>query len=223
MADLINNKVIDWLDERYHIREDWDRQVNQVVPQHATSWFYCLGGLTFLMFSIQVITGVLLLFYYKASTKEAYESIKYIQLVIPFGWLVRSIHAWCSTLFLVFLFAHMIRVYFTGHYKHPRELTWVSGVLLLGCALILGFTGYLLPWDQLAYWATTVGSQLVEAVPPAPLGRLLLLILRGGESVGSDTLTRFFAFHVAIIPPIAIGLILAHFSMIRRQGIGGPL
>jgi quinol-cytochrome oxidoreductase complex cytochrome b subunit len=216
-------RVGDWLDERYGWREFWDKQANQIVPLHATNWIYCLGGLTFLMFLIQLVSGILLLLYYKPTAAEAYGSVKLISIDVNFGWFVRSVHHWCANLFILFLFLHLARVFFTGSYKAPRELTWVSGVLLLVIGLLFGFTGYLLPWDQVAYWATTVGTDLARSVPPEPLGNMLLLLLRGGTTVSGDTLTRFFLLHVVVLPLATVLLLLAHFWMIRKQGISGPL
>ncbi|MEP0814336.1 MAG: cytochrome b N-terminal domain-containing protein [bacterium] len=216
-------RVGDWFEERFEWREWWRAQANQIVPLHATNWMYCLGGLTFLMFGIQLVSGILLLLYYKPTVSEAYNSVRFIATEVSFGWFVRSVHHWCANLFIVFLFLHMARVFFTGSYKAPREMTWVSGVVLLLIGLLFGFTGYLLPWDQIAYWATTVGTDLAKAVPPPALGNLLIVLLRGGATVSGDTLTRFFMLHVVFLPLGTLVFMLGHFLMIRRQGISGPL
>lgn len=215
------SKILKWFDDRYGTKDDWSRQVDQIVPAHATKWYYCLGGLTFMMICIQVISGVLLMFYYKPSVKEAYDSVRFISTIVPFGWLVRSVHHWGASLTVIFVLLHMLRIWFTGQYKNPRELSWVSGVFLLVIVFAFSFTGYLLPWDQIAYWATTVGSEITGAVPPAPLGHAILMLLRGGETVSGETLTRFFAIHVAVLPLMVMLFMGAHFAMIRRQGIGG--
>lgn len=216
-------RIGDWFEDRFQWRVPMKEQADQIVPIHATNWIYCLGGLTFLMFMIQLVSGILLLIYYKPTVAEAYNSVKFISTEVSFGWFLRSVHHWCANLFIVFLFLHLARVFFTGSYKPPREMTWISGVVLLAIGLGFGFTGYLLPWDQIAYWATTVGTDMARAVPPKPLGELLLLILRGGPTVSGDTLTRFFALHVVVLPLITLAMLLAHFLMIRKQGISRPL
>jgi quinol-cytochrome oxidoreductase complex cytochrome b subunit len=175
------------------------------------------------MFAIQVISGIFLMFYYKPTSESAYESVKYIMTEVQFGWFVRSVHHWCANLFIVMMLFHMVRVFLTGSYKKPRELHWASGVFLLLLGMVFGFTGYLLPWDQIAYWATTVGTEMANSVPPAALGQFLLEFLRGGANVGGDTLTRFFALHVVVLPLLTVGILGAHFIMIRRTGISGPL
>lgn len=219
----ISWRVGDWLEERFQWRVPINEQATQIVPIHATNWIYCLGGLTFLMFMIQLVSGILLLLYYKPTVAEAYNSVKFLSTDVSFGWFLRSVHHWCANLFIVFLFLHLARVFYTGSYKPPREMTWISGVVLLVIGLGFGFTGYLLPWDQIAYWATTVGTDMVRAVPPKPLGELLLVILRGGPTVSGDTLTRFFALHVVVLPLITLAMLLGHFLMIRKQGISRPL
>jgi len=216
-------RIGDWFEERLQWREPWRDQANQIVPIHATNWIYCLGGLTFLMFCIQVVSGILLLIYYKPTATEAYNSVKFISIEVQFGWFIRSVHTWCANLFVLFLMLHSARVFFTGSYKAPREMTWVSGVILLIIGLGFGFTGYLLPWDQIAYWATTVGTDMTRSVPPQALGEMILTILRGGATVSGDTITRFFAVHVMVLPVISLILLIAHFLMIRKQGISHPL
>lgn len=212
-----------WLEERFGFAYWLREQLNQTVPVHATNWQFCFGGLTFLMFCIQVVSGVFLMFYYKPTAESAYQSVKYIMTEVEFGWFVRSVHHWCANLLIILMLIHMLRVFLTGSYKKPRELHWVSGVVLLALGLGFGFTGYLLPWDQIAYWATTVGTEMASSVPPAGLGHFLLEFLRGGANVGGDTLTRFFALHVIVLPLLSAALMGAHFVMIRRTGISGPL
>jgi quinol-cytochrome oxidoreductase complex cytochrome b subunit len=195
-----------------------------ICPLHATRWpVYFLGGLTLLTFAIQVVSGILLMFYYKPTVDEAYGSIKFIMTEVEFGWFVRSVHHWCANLFVILMLVHMCRVFFTGSYKKPRELHWVSGVILLALGLMFGFTGYLLPWDQIAYWATTVGTEMTRSVPPPAFGTWLLHFFRGGENVSGDTLTRFFALHVMVLPIVAALLIGLHLIMVRTTGISNPV
>ena len=213
-----------WLEERFELVDLLKHQLEQTVPVHATWWPFCFGGLTFLMFVIQVISGIFLMLYYKPTAESAYKSIEYIMTDVQFGWFVRSVHHWCANLFILLMLIHMLRVFLTGSYKKPRELHWVSGVLLLMLGLGLGFTGYLLPWDQIAYWATTVGTEMASNVPPPALGQFILEFLRGSATgVGGDTITRFFTLHVMVLPLFVAALLLGHFLMIRRTGISGPM
>lgn len=177
--------------------------------------------MTFFLFLIQAATGILLTLYYRPTPEGAYESVRHITNHVHYGWLIRGIHHWAANVMILMVILHMLRVYFYAAYKSPRELNWLVGVGLLGITLAFGFTGYLLPWDQLAFWATTVGSQIAGAVPI--VGAPLLVMMRGGETVTGETLTRFFAAHVIILPVATIVLLGLHFLMIRRQGISGPL
>lgn len=195
-----------------------------IIPAHAARWpTYFLGGTALLTFAIQVISGILLMFYYKPTTEEAYKSVKFIMTEVEFGWFVRSVHHWCANLFVIVMMIHMCRVFFTGSYKKPRELHWVSGVFLLILGLGFGFTGYLLPWDQIAYWATTVGTEMTRSVPPPALGEFILHLFRGGENVSGDTLTRFYALHVMVLPIITALFVLLHLVMVRTTGISNPV
>jgi quinol-cytochrome oxidoreductase complex cytochrome b subunit len=212
-----------WLEDRFGLAGMLKEQLEQTVPVHATSWEFCFGGLTFLMFVIQVASGVLLMLYYKPTSEAAYKSVEHIMTAVDFGWFIRSVHHWCANLFILLMLIHLVRVFLTGSYKKPRELHWVSGVFLLVLGMAFGFTGYLLPWDQIAYWATTVGTEMAASVPPASFGHFLIEFLRGSASVGGDTLTRFFAVHVIVLPLVAAVFMVAHFLMIRRTGISGPL
>mgnify|MGYP001470684288 FL=1 len=160
--------------------------------------------------------------YYVPDIVNAYESVKYLQGEVAFGMIVRGMHHWGASLVIVMVFLHTLRVFFTGAYKKPRELNWVVGVLMFFILMGLGFTGYLLPWDMKAYFATVVGLQMAESVPI--IGTLIKTLLSGDpEIVGAQTLTRFFAIHVFFLPAALLGLMAVHFIMIRRQGIAGPL
>lgn len=208
------------LDRRLDLREALEKQLKKPVPKHV-NWLFCFGGMTFFLFIVQAFTGVLLTFYYRPAPEAAYESIRHIMNNVTFGWLIRGVHQWAANLMILTVFIHMLRVYFMGAYKSPRELNWMVGALLLFITLTFGFTGYLLPWDQTAYWATTVGTEMAGSVPV--VGKLLLTVLRGGQEVSGETLARFYAFHVIVLPAATMFFLAMHFLVIRRQGISGPL
>jgi len=208
------------LDRRLELREALQKALRKPVPKHV-NWLFCFGGLAFLMFAIQVVTGVLLTLYYRPTPEGAYDSVRFIMNNVTLGWLVRGLHVWCANLLIILVVAHMVRVFAYGAYKSPRELNWIAGCFLLFITLGFGFTGYLLPWDQLSYWATKVGTEIAGAVPI--VGPFVMRILRGGTEITGQTLTRFYAFHVIILPAIAVFFLAVHFLMIRRQGISGPL
>jgi cytochrome b6 len=214
-------RVGDWFDERFDVRVPLEAFLKKPVPKHAIRWYFCLGGITFALFVIQGITGILLSLYYRPTPGEAYESILFIMNNVRFGWLIRSIHSWSASLMIAFCVAHMLRVFITGSYKNPRELNWVAGVVLLLLTLAFGFTGYLLPWDQKALWGSTVGSEILGIIPG--IGSWLLGLLRGGMEITGLTLTRFYGIHMLVLPVLAFIFLAAHFVIIRRQGISGPL
>jgi menaquinol-cytochrome c reductase cytochrome b subunit len=197
------------------------------VPEHVnpayhfSAFVYCFGGLTFFAIVIQILSGMFLTLYYVPDIDRAWDSVYYLSNQVAFGQIVRGMHVWGSSVVIVMVFLHTLRVFFTGSYKKPRELNWVVGVLLFFIILGLGFTGYLLPWDMKAYYATKVGLEIAAAVPI--LGPYLEEFLSGGVTVGAQTLARFFAIHVFFLPAALLGLIAAHFFMIRKQGISGPL
>jgi quinol-cytochrome oxidoreductase complex cytochrome b subunit len=214
-------RVGDWLDERFDVRIPLEAFLKKPVPKHAIRWYFCLGGITFALFLIQGVTGILLSLYYKPTPEQAYESILFIMNNVQFGWLIRSIHSWSASLMIAFCVAHMLRVFITASYKNPRELNWVAGVVLLLLTLAFGFTGYLLPWDQKALWGSTVGSEILGVVPL--VGEALLKLLRGGLEITGLTLTRFYGIHMLVLPVLAFVFLAVHFVIIRRQGISGPL
>ncbi len=182
-------------------------------------WRHAFGGITYLLFMVLVVTGVLLSFYYRPSPQEAYPSIQYIVSEVPMGWLARDLHVWSANLIVVFLLAHMARVFFASAYKPPRETNWLAGLLLLFVVLAFGATGYLLPWDQWAYWTVT---EVLDTLAKAPLLRYLIALLQGDVIVSGATLGRFFAWHVILLPWIAFALLLFHFTLVRRHGIAPP-
>jgi quinol-cytochrome oxidoreductase complex cytochrome b subunit len=209
-----------WLDERIGLAELQKMARKKEIPVHRHSLWYYLGGMTLFLFIVQVTTGILLLFYYRPSAEEAYESVQFLMAEVEFGWLVRSIHAWSANLMILALFAHLFSVLFLKAYRGPREVTWLSGIALMGLALGFGFTGYLLPWNELAYFATKVGTEITGAVPIA--GHFLLTLLRGGEEVTGATLTRFYGIHVAVLPLIATALLGMHLLMVQKHGMSVP-
>jgi cytochrome b len=217
----LTNRAAGWVDDRYQVSEPLTKVLKKPVPKYALRWFYCLGGITAFLFVVQGITGILLAFYYKPTAAAAYASIQYIETQVYFGSAIRAIHHWCANGMIVICIAHMARVFIMGAYKRPRELNWVSGVLLLILTLVFGFTGYLLPWDQRAFWATTVGSEIAGAIPA--IGNLALVLLRVGWNVTGETLSRFYGLHVIVVPLATVTFMFAHFLMIRRQGIAKPL
>jgi len=213
-------RVRNWLDERF----GWDELLaplrHKTVPIHRYSYWYFLGGITLFLFGVQVCTGILLLLYYRPSANEAFESVQYLMTQVQFGWLVRSVHSWAANLMIFTAFLHMFSVVFLRAYRKPRELTWISGMLLLFLAMGFGFSGYLLPWNTLAFFATKVGTDIAGQVPF--VGHRLMIFLRGGEEVTGATLSRFFGFHVAVLPGLTTLLVGIHLLLIQRFGISVP-
>jgi ubiquinol-cytochrome c reductase cytochrome b subunit len=193
-----------------------DQQAHKRLPPH-TGWLHVFGSLSLVLFISQTLTGILLLIYYRPTPEAAYKSIKYITAEVQFGWLYRQVHAWGASLMILVVVLHMMRTFFMGAYKRPRELTWVTGVLLFIMTITFGFTGYLLPWNQISYWATTVGTESANKVPV--IGDWLRYFLRGGENVTGETLSRFFVVHVIILPWIAAGLVVVHLILMRIHNL----
>ncbi len=214
------SKLYGWLHERFDLEPLIAFMEHKKVPVHRQMIWYYLGGVTLFLFTVQVATGILLLFYYQPGVETSHESIRFIMGTVSFGWLIRSIHNWSANLMLFFAFVHMFSVYFMKAYKKPRELTWVTGFLLLAMSLALGFSGYLLPWDELAYFATKVGTDIAGAVPV--IGETVKEILRGGPGVTGATLSRFYAFHVALFPAIFSSILIVHLAFVQRQGMHAP-
>jgi quinol-cytochrome oxidoreductase complex cytochrome b subunit len=206
------------------------------VRRHAVRmrFTWCMGGLTFLMFLVTAVTGIYLMFYYRPVAEYAYADMKYLEFDMPFGMLMRNMHRWAAHAMIVFVWLHMFRVFLTGSYKPPREFNWIVGVLLLVLTLLLSFTGYLLPWDQLAIWAVTVGSNMARATPllgyEGPFAEFVganpiydaRAFLFGGGEIGPHTLLRFYILHCIFIPLVASILMAVHFWRIRRDGFSGP-
>jgi quinol-cytochrome oxidoreductase complex cytochrome b subunit len=190
---------------------------NEPVPNHLRHWWWCLGGTPAMLFTVQAATGILLSFYYVPDPSQAYESVQRISAMVPFGLFLRSVHRWSSNLMIAAVILHMMRVFFTGAYRKPRELNWMVGIGLLGVTFFFGFTGYSLVYEQLSYWGATVAGNLTEAVPV--LGPFLARLLRGGETVGGGTLTRLFILHIGILPALITALLAAHILLFRLHGV----
>jgi menaquinol-cytochrome c reductase cytochrome b subunit len=210
---------VDWLEERSGLVGALRYFLFRKVPAES-NWWHTLGSATLTAFLVQLVTGVILAMYYKPDPDKAYESIQKITNDLDLGWLVRGMHRWGASVFIILLFLHMGRVFLFGAYKYPRELNWLVGVLLLILAMAEGFTGYLLPWDQTAYWATVVGININATAPIA--GPFIADFLRGGAEIGDDTLARFYSLHMLIIPGGIIGLITLHLYLVIRLGITPP-
>jgi quinol-cytochrome oxidoreductase complex cytochrome b subunit len=212
-----NNGVVAWFDERLGISEAVAFLRHKGVPLGSTTVWYYFGGVSLFLFGIQIATGLLLLFYYRPGVDSAYESVQFIVTRVPFGWLIRSLHSWSANLMVFAVFVHMFSVYFMKAYRPPRELTWLTGMALLGLTMTFGFSGYLLPWNELAFFATKVGTDIAAVVPV--IGPGMSQLLRGGAEVGAATLTRFFGFHVAMLPAAFTAVLFVHLLLIQRQGM----
>ena len=210
---------LDWLEERSGIVGGIRYFLFRKVPGDV-NWMQTLGSATLTAFLVQAITGVVLAMYYKPAPTTAYASIQHITNDVTLGWLVRGMHKWGASVFIILMFLHLGRVFLFGAYKYPRELNWLVGVSLLALGLLEGFTGYLLPWDQTAYWATVVGINLNGTAPI--LGPYIASFLRGGAEIGPDTLARFYSIHMLLIPGAIIGLILLHLYLVVRLGVTSP-
>jgi cytochrome b6 len=209
-----------WLDERIGLGELERLARHKQVPIHRHAVWYYLGGMTLFLFGVQVATGILLLFYYRPSAEEAYESVQFLMAEVQFGWLIRSIHAWSANLMIFTLFLHMLSVLLLKAYRPPREVTWLSGVALFGLALAFGFTGYLLPWNTLALFATKVGTDIPGVLPI--VGGFVRKLLRGGDDVTGATLTRFYGIHVAVLPAFTTLFLGLHLLLVQRHGMSVP-
>jgi cytochrome b6 len=209
-----------WLDERIGLKDIEKLARKKEIPVHRHSIWYYFGGMTLFLFIIQVLSGILLLLYYRPSATEAYESIQFLMTEVQFGWLVRSVHAWSANLMILALFIHMFSAFMLKAYRTPREVTWLSGGALLGLALGFGFTGYLLPWNELAFFATRVGTEIPGVIPI--IGSFLRRFLRGGNDVTGATLTRFYGIHVAVLPAIVTLVLGLHLFMVQKHGMSVP-
>lgn len=212
--------IFDWFLDRFGLRDPHRNFLERPVPQ-GLSYFYCLGGIAFSSFLILLFSGAFLTFFYIPSEKEAFQSIVRLHSDVFMGRFIRGIHKWSATLLIISLILHGLRVFISRTYRPPRELNWISGVCLFLATMAEGFTGYLLPWDQKAYWATVVGTNIVSLIPF--IGYDLLILIRGGPDITGATLTRFYSLHTIWIPLIMLLLLWMHFHMIRKLGIARPL
>jgi len=211
----MTTRVGDWLDERVGWRSIWNAIFLRKVPK--VNWFYALGSATLFVAVLQIVTGILLTIYYVPTPDHAYDSVQFITTQVPAGWLIRGLHHYGASAMVILSVLHMIRVIIYGAYKFPREITWFSGVGLLLVVVGFGFTGYLLPWDQKAFWATTVRT-LIAGVAPV-VGDATLRIMRGGEDLSAVTLARFFGVHVWVLPAALLILLGIHLYLVIRIGI----
>lgn len=210
-----------WMDERIQITERMRFVLYKPVPLHATRFWYCFGGLTLFLLGVQLVSGAFLAFYYVPEVSKAYSSTYYITHDVAFGWFVRSLHYWGCQLMIVMLVLHMARVYYTKSYAAPREMGWLTGVVQFVGTMGLGFTGYVLPWHETAFWAGQVSTQMMKETPL--IGPTMQQVILGGDQLSQVTLSHFFALHVFILPAVLIGSLVLHFYLVRRQGISGPL
>src|SRR6202048_362687 len=223
----IQMAVVDWLDERYPFTKAVDEALYQRGPNFANAFYYCFGGMVFILVVVQLLTGILLALYYvpdaSGNPAAAYTSVNFIQNNVFLGWLIRGSHFWGANLLIIIVLLHMARVYWTGAYRAPRELNWIVGVTMLLLVLAFSLTGYLLPWDTKAYFATEVTIKIAGSAPPAQLGAFIKDVLQGGPVVGPPTLQRFFTIHVLLLPALITLLMYVHFRFIRAHGISEPM
>lgn len=213
-------RIFDWLDDRISLSGLKEMAAHKTVPVHRYTVCYYFGGMTLFFFLVQAVTGILLMLYYRPSAGEAFESVEFIMTTVSFGWLIRSIHSWSAHLMIFFAFIHLVTVYFMKAYRPPREITWITGTLLLFLGMAFGFSGYLLPWNQLAFFATSVGTDIAGSVPV--IGEYAMRFLRGGGRVTGGTLSRFYGWHVAILPALTTIVIAAHILLVQVQGMSTP-
>jgi quinol-cytochrome oxidoreductase complex cytochrome b subunit len=211
-------KIWEWLAERIPVRgEQLKELTNEPVPNHLKRWWFALGGTPAYLFVVQIVTGILLAFYYQPAPTTAYESVRYISEEATFGWYIRSVHKWGATLMIAAVILHQMRVFFTGAYRRPREVNWLIGMCILICTLMIGFTGYSLVYEQLSYWGATVGANIADSVPL--LGPTIKEMMLAGDSYNERTLPRFFILHAAVMPVTLILLLALHIALIRLHGV----
>jgi ubiquinol-cytochrome c reductase cytochrome b subunit len=215
----MKSKIYNWINDRFSIEDMFNSAFDEKIPG-GSSFFFTLGSATLFVFALQVITGVWQLFYYVPTVDHAYDSLSYLRIFVPYGWLIQGIHYWGANLMAVLIALHIVRVFIWGAYKKPRELTWLIGIVLLLLTVGLIFTGAALPWDERGYWAAEVGTSIAGTVPF--IGHFLISFLRGGITMSQLTLSRFFAFHVAILPGITFLLVAFHLMAFRQFGSIGP-
>lgn len=213
--------IFAYLNERFQIQGLLDFSKKKKVPEHPYSFWYYFGGICLFLTGIQILTGILLLLYYTPSIDAAHESIQFIMSQVKFGWLIRSVHSWTANILIGVIFVHMFSTFFLKAYRRPRELTWITGFFLLLVFLAFGFSGYLLPWNELSYFATRVGTDIAGSLPL--IGKWLKTVILGGSTVSQATLSRFFWFHVAILPMAAFLIIGTHVLLVQILGMSKPV
>ncbi len=213
-------RTYSWVDERFRISPLIEFMRHKYVPVHRHTVWYYMGGVAMFLFGVQVITGIMLVLYYQADEESAFESVRFIITKVNFGWLIRSVHSWSANLMVFFVFVHMFSTLFTRAFRKPRELTWLSGFVLMVLVMGFGFTGYLLPWNELAFFATKVGTDITGALPF--VGEPMKILLRGGPDVTGATLSRFYAIHIALLPAIFTAILVLHLLFVQRQGMHEP-
>ncbi|HEU5201534.1 MAG TPA: cytochrome b N-terminal domain-containing protein, partial [Nitrospira sp.] len=213
------SRLYQWLDSRLNLKPVERTLLDEPIPGGA-SWIYVFGSATLFLFLLQGLTGMFLAVYYAPTPDHAYDSIQFIEEQVTFGAFVRGLHHWGASAMVVAIGLHMLQTFLYGAYKPPREVMWMVGVVLFLIVMAFAFTGYLLPWDQTAYWATQIGLNMVGTVPL--VGEFLMRVMRGGEMLGALTLSRFFAVHVLFLPAVLVSLIAAHLFILRRVGPAGP-
>ena len=207
-----------WFRERIPIDGDQLRELtNEPVPNHLKHWWFCLGGTPAYLFVVQIVTGILLAFYYQPATQTAYESVAYITDGVAFGWFIRGLHKWAATMMIATMILHQMRVYFTGAYQRPRELNWLVGMAILICVLLTGFTGYSLVFEQLSFWGATVAANIADAVPI--VGGFAKRLLLAGTQYNEQTLPRFYILHAAVLPAAITLMLMIHITFIRLHGV----
>ena len=211
-------QVYEWLDERLGLKGLYTNLLDR--PEPSGNWWNTLGSASLFLFILQGVTGIFLTVYYTPSPDHAYDSVQYIMEGVAFGWLIRGIHHWGATVMVVVVFIHMLRVFVTASFKYPRELTWLIGIGLFLTTLGMGFTGYLLPWNQLSFFATRIGTDMAASLPV--VGEFSVRLMRGGKEVTGATLTRLFGVHVAILPAAVTALIVLHLFLVQRHGMSVP-
>jgi quinol-cytochrome oxidoreductase complex cytochrome b subunit len=211
---------LEWLDRNFGIKKPHRRFLYRLLPE-GVNYFFCLGGIAFTFFIMLFVSGLMLAIYYVPSENDAFASILHIHNAVRLGWFIRSCHKWSANFFIILIILHTIRVFVYKAYRHPRELNWIVGSLTLIIAFASGFTGYLLPWDQKAYWATEVGTSMVKTLPF--MGPYICYFLRGGADITGATLIRFYAIHTLYLPLLMCLLLWAHFHLVKQQGVKGGL
>ncbi len=217
----MTHKLFEWLDNRYKLEGFLHFSKEKTVPVHSGSVWYYFGGITLFLFGIQLLTGMFLLFYYRVGADASFESVKFIITQVRFGWLMRNIHSWSANLMVLAAIIHMMSVFFHRSYRKPRELTWLTGIGMLFMLMVFGFSGYLLPWNELAFFATKVGTDSAGAIPI--VGDFIMKMMRGGNDVTTATLSRFFGLHISMLPPVFTILLGLHLFFVQMQGMSEPI